>query len=97
MQQWRPRCNAPYGLDRCQVWPVMQTCLDAGMAGHPPTPATPPCTGPYTVVRDGHANTSSNNEAGPSDLRYALESPTDGALAFARYQGPEPTASGVAY
>src|SRR5665811_1550081 len=42
----------------------------------------------YTAVRDGYADTASNNDGSPSDLRYALESPTDRALAFARYQGP---------
>src|ERR1039458_897051 len=58
-------------------------------------PPPPPChttvrTGPYTAVRVGYADTSSNNEGSPSDLKYALESPTDRALAFARYQGPRP-------
>jgi len=47
-------------------------------------------TGPYTAVRDGYADTSSNNDGSPSDLKYALESPTDRAFAFARYQGPSP-------
>ena len=47
-------------------------------------------TGPYTAVRDGYADTSSNNDGSPSDLKYALESPTERALARARYQGPSP-------
>src|ERR1035441_890679 len=47
-------------------------------------------TGPYAAVRGGYADTSSNNVGSPSDLKYALESPTDRALAFARYQGPSP-------
>jgi hypothetical protein len=47
-------------------------------------------TGPYTAVRDGYVNTSANNDGSPSDLKYALESPTERALAFARYQGPRP-------
>ena len=47
-------------------------------------------TGPYTAVREGYADSSSINDGSPSDLKYALESPTDKALAFARYQGPSP-------
>jgi hypothetical protein len=41
--------------------------------------------GPYTAVRDCHADISSNNDGSPSDLKYALESPTERALARARY------------
>src|ERR1022692_4418339 len=33
---------------------------------------------------------SSHNDGSPSDLKYAFESPTARALAFARYQGPRP-------
>src|SRR5579862_1646459 len=54
----------------------------------------PPChttvrTGPHTAFRVGYSDSSSNNEGSPRDLRYALESPTDRAVAFARYQGPK--------
>src|SRR5262249_45276590 len=56
---------------------------------------TDPChttvhTGPYTAVRVGYAFISSINVGSPSDLKYALESPTERALARARYQGPSP-------
>ena len=52
-------------------------------------------TGLYTAVRVGYVNPSSNNEGSPSDLKYALESPTDRALALARYQRPRPLPDAV--
>src|SRR6266849_1311606 len=58
--------------------------------GHPPTPATPPCVRVRTRRFDWLRQHSSNNDGSPSDLKYALESPTDRALARARYQGPRP-------
>src|SRR5208337_4547922 len=58
--------------------------------GHPPTPATPPCVRVRTRRFERLRQHSSNNEGSPSDLKYALESPTDKALAFARYEGPSP-------
>src|SRR5216683_2643242 len=58
--------------------------------GHPPTPATPPCVRVRTRRFDWLRQHSSNNDGSPSDLKYALESPTERALAFARYQGPSP-------
>src|SRR5580693_2656253 len=58
--------------------------------GLPPTPATPP----YVRVRirrfEKLRRHSSTSEGRPSDLKYAFESPTERALAFARYQGPSP-------
>ena len=51
-----------------------------------------PChtTGPYTAIRECYVGISSSHDGNPSDLKYAFESPTDRALAFARYQGPSP-------
>src|SRR5262249_61979565 len=77
-----------------RVRPGAPSCTPAGAGGGgrpPPAPChTTVRTGPYTAVRVGYADTSSNNEGSPSDLKYALESPTERALARARYQGPRP-------
>src|SRR4051794_28768112 len=59
--------------------------------GHPPTSATPPYV--RVRIRRFEKVTSAlprTTMEVPSDLRYAFESPTDRALAFARYQGPSP-------
>ena len=67
------------------------SCVDRHRGGgRPPTPATPPCVRVRTRRFDWLRQHSSNNDGSPSDLKYALESPTDRALARARYQGPRP-------
>ena len=56
----------------------------------PLTPATPPCVRVRTRRFEKLRCYSSTSEGRPSDLKWALESPTERALAFARYQGPSP-------
>jgi hypothetical protein len=57
-------------------------------SGCPLTPATPPCVRVRTRRFEWLRYPASTNDGSPSDLKYALGSPTDRALARARYQAP---------